>query len=384
MSSRDYIEKDYYAALGVAKTASGDEIKKAYRVLARKHHPDANKNDEASEEKFKEISEAYDVLSDDAKRKEYDEMRTYGAPFGAGGFGQGGAGFGGPGGAQSVNLGDLFGGGGLGDVLGGMFGQQGGGRQRRTKGADLSTSVTLGFHDAVKGVTTSLQIRSEAACPTCRGTGAKPGTSPHSCAVCGGSGQTVRQQGGFGFAEACRACHGRGTVVDDPCSTCSGVGATMQTRTISTRIPAGVKDGQTLRLSGKGAPGSRGGPSGDLLVTVHVDRHPIFGRKGDHLTLTLPITFAEAALGASVLVPTLDGEPVTLKVPAGTPSGRTFRVRGRGIARKGGKTGDLLVAVEVAVPQRVSGKAREALEQYRDATAEDNPRDALLADAVKE
>jgi molecular chaperone DnaJ len=384
MSTRDYVDKDYYAVLGVSKSASGDEVKKAYRALARKHHPDANKSDPASEEKFKEVSEAYDVLSDDAKRKEYDEMRRYGGSFGGGGFGPGAPGFGAPGGAQSVNLGDLFGDGGLGDVLGGMFGQSGGGRRRRTKGADLTASVALGFRDAVKGVTTSLQIRSEAACPSCHGSGAKPGTSPHSCAVCGGSGQTVRQQGGFGFAETCRACHGRGAVVDDPCQTCQGVGATMQTRSISTRIPAGVKDGQTLRLTGKGSPGAQGGPAGDLLVTVQVHKHPVFGRKGDHLTLVLPITFPEAALGASVLVPTLEGESVTLKIPAGTPNDRTFRIRGRGIARKTGKPGDLLVTVEVAVPQRVSGKALEALERYRDATAADTPRDELLAQATSE
>ena len=384
MSARDYVEKGYYAALGVTKSASSEEIKKAYRALARKHHPDANKNDPAAEEKFKEVSEAYDVLSDEAKRKEYDEMRAYGPSFGGGGFGPGAPGFGGPGGAQGVNLGDLFGDGGFGDVLGGMFGQSGGGRRRRAKGADLAASVTLGFRDAVQGVTTSLQIRGEAACPSCHGSGAKPGTSPHSCAVCGGSGQTVRQQGGFGFAETCRACHGRGAVVDDPCPTCQGVGATTQTRSISTRIPAGVKDGQTLRLTGKGTPGSQGSQAGDLLVTVHVLAHPLFGRKGEHLTLVLPITFAEAALGASVLVPTLEGESVTLKIPTGTPTGRTFRIRGRGIARKDGKSGDLLVTVEVAVPQRVSGKAREALEKYRDETAEDSPRDALLAQAAKE
>jgi molecular chaperone DnaJ len=383
VSTRDYVDKDYYAALGVTKTASADEIKKAYRALARKHHPDANKSEPAAEEKFKEVSEAYDVLSDEAKRKEYDEMRAYGASFaGAGGF-PGGAGYPGAGNAQTVNLGDLFGDSGLGDMLGGMFGQTGGGRQRPTKGADLSASVSLGFRDAVQGVTTSLQIRSEAACPTCRGSGAKPGTAPHTCAVCGGSGQTVRQQGGFGFAEACRACHGRGTVVDDPCPTCKGIGATMQTRTISTRIPAGVKDGQTLRLAGKGAAGGPGAQPGDLLVTVKVTPHPVFARKGDNLTVTLPVTFAEAALGASVLVPTLDGEPVTLKIPAGTPTGRTFRVRNRGIARKKGKRGDLLVTVEIAVPQRVDGKAREALESYRDAPSDEPVRDALIEQAAK-
>ncbi|MEO8328654.1 MAG: DnaJ C-terminal domain-containing protein, partial [Candidatus Nanopelagicales bacterium] len=342
----------------------------------------------AAEERFKEISEAYDVLSDDDKRREYDEIRTYGGGFGGGGFGPGGAYFGGGQGggsrAQSVNLGDLFGDGGLGDVLGGMFGQGGGGQRRRTKGPDLSASVTLGFRDAVKGVTTSLQIRSEAACPTCGGSGAKPGTSPHVCAVCGGSGQTVRQQGGFGFAETCRACHGRGSVVDDPCPSCHGVGATMQTRTIQTRIPAGIKDGQTLRLAGKGGASANGGPNGDLLVTVNVRKHPVFGRKGQNITITLPVTFPEAALGATVEVPTLDGDQVSLKIPAGTPSGRTFRVRGRGVPRKDGKVGDLLVTAEVAVPQRGDGKARKLLEEYQEATAEDDPRADLLAQAAKD
>jgi molecular chaperone DnaJ len=201
--------------------------------------------------------------------------------------------------------------------------------------------------------------------------------------VCGGSGQTVRQQGGFGFAEPCRACHGRGQVVDDPCSTCHGVGFTMQSRNVNVRIPAGIKDGATLRVPGKGAPGRGGAPSGDLLVTVHVRSHPVFGRKGDHLTLTAPITFAEAAMGATISVPTLDGSTVSLKVPAGTPSGRTFRVKGRGLTTKG-KTGDLLVTVEVAVPQRVRGKAKDALEKYAAATADDDPRHDLVAQAGKE
>ncbi len=384
MSTRDYVEKDYYAALGVTKSATADEIKKAYRKLARQHHPDANESSPAAEERFKEISEAYDVLSDDAKRREYDEIRSYGGSYGGGGFSPGGSPFAGQAGAQSVNFGDLFGDGGLGDVFGGMFSQGGGGQRRRSKGADLSASVTLGFRDAVNGVTTSLQIRSEAACPTCGGSGARPGTSPHVCAVCGGSGQTVRQQGGFGFAETCRACHGRGSVIDDPCPTCHGVGATMQTRTIQTRIPAGIQDGQTIRLKGKGGEGRSGGPKGDLLVTVNVRKHPVFGRKGQNLTVTLPITFPEAALGATVQVPTLDGDLVSLKIPAGTPSGRTFRVRGRGAPRKDGKAGDLLVTADVAVPQRLESKARQILEEYRDATSSDDPRADLLKQAAKE
>ena len=375
MSARDYLDKDYYAVLGVAKDASADDIKKAYRTLARKHHPDANVGDARAEERFKEISEAYDVLSDDAKRREYDEIRTYGASgFGPGSFGPGSFG---PGGAQGVNLGDLFGDGGLGDVLGGLFGQGGRGRRPR-RGSDLQTSVTLGFRDAVHGVTVPLSVRSEGPCATCGGSGARPGTAPRTCAVCGGSGQTVRQQGGFGFAEPCRACHQRGVVVDDPCPACHGTGAGISTRTLQVRIPAGVRDGQTVRLAGKGGPGSNGGHAGDLLVEVKVPRHPVFGRKGDHLTVTVPVTFPEAALGATVPVPTLDGDPVSVKVPAGTPSGRTLRVRGRGVARKDGTVGDLLVTVEVAVPQRVSGAAKEALEAYREATAGDDPRHELV------
>ncbi|MFL6070847.1 MAG: molecular chaperone DnaJ [Actinomycetes bacterium] len=382
MSARDYLDKDFYAVLGVTKDADADEIKKSYRKLARKYHPDANAGDTKAEEKFKEISEAYDVLSDEAKRREYDEMRQYGAAFGSGGFSGGAGPFAPGGGAQNVNLGDLFGDAGLGDMLGGLFGGRGGGR-RSTKGDDLTGRVTLSFRDAASGVSTAVALRSEAACPTCGGSGAKPGTSPHTCSVCGGSGQTVRQQGGFGFAEPCRACHGRGQVVDDPCPTCSGVGVTMQSRKVNVRIPAGVKDGATLRIPGKGAPGQGGGPAGDLLVSVHVKKHPVFGRRGDNLTVTAPITFPEAALGATIAVPTLDGETVNLKVPAGTPSGRTFRVKGRGLPTKG-KTGDLLVTVEVAVPQRVSGKAKDALEQFGEATSGDDPRSELITQAGKE
>ena len=387
MSARDYLEKDFYAVLGVAKDADADQIKKAYRKLARQYHPDANAGDAKAEEKFKEVSEAYDVLSDEGKRREYDEMRQYGATFGSGGFGAGGPGGFGPGGASTVNLGDIFGDSGLGDVLGGLFGGAGagaGGGRRPVKGEDLSGRVTLSFRDAASGVETAISLRSEAACQTCHGSGAKPGTTPHTCALCGGSGQTVRQQGGFGFAEPCRACHGRGQVVDDPCPTCGGVGVTMQSRTVKVRIPAGMKDAATLRVPGKGAPGRFGGPAGDLLVTVHVRKHPVFGRKGDNLTLTAPITFPEAAGGATISVPTLDGSTVSLKVPSGTPSGRTFRVKGRGLPGKGKKNGDLLVTVEVAVPQRVSGKAKEALEQYAEATADDDPRRDLVTQARKE
>src|SRR5215470_2722563 len=365
MSTRDFLEKDYYKALGVSKTATADEIKKSYRKLARKYHPDANKGDPKAEERFKEISEAYNVLSDAKQRKEYDDARSL---FGSGGFrppGQGG-----PGGFQ-FDLGDLFGGAGtgtttnsggrLGDLLGGMFG--GGGRAgtqtRPRRGADVETEATLSFNDAIDGTTVALRLTGEGACPTCHGTGAKSGTVPKVCPNCQGTGQTSRNLGSYALSEPCRECRGRGLVVDDPCPTCSGSGRAMSSRTIQARIPAGVADGQRIRLRGKGAPGESGGPAGDLYVRV-------------------PVTFTEAALGAEIKVPSLHGVLVSVRIPAGTPSGRTFRVRGKGARRKDGTNGDLLVTVAVQVPQNLNGAARQALESFRDATASEDPRDDLL------
>jgi molecular chaperone DnaJ len=381
VSTRDFIEKDYYAALGVPQNADAAAIKKAYRKLARDLHPDKNPGNAQAESRFKEVSEAYDVLSDEKRRAEYDEARRL---FGAGGAGAR-AGFpggfpgsgGGFGGGQTFDFGDLFGAGGaegargaggLGDLLGGLFGGAGGGARGRSqaasgpaRGQDVETEATLSFEEAVLGVTVPLRMQSPGSCPTCAGTGAKPGTAPHTCPVCQGAGVTSRSQGAFAFSEPCRNCRGTGQVIDDPCPTCAGSGITTQTRTITVRIPAGVKDGQRIRLAGKGAPGRRGGPAGDLFVVVHVAEHKLFGRKGNDLTLTVPISFAEAALGTTLTVPTLDGN-VSLKVPAGTASGRTLRVRGRGVPGKG-RAGDLLVTVDVAVPQRLSPGAREAIEK---------------------
>jgi molecular chaperone DnaJ len=372
MSARDYVEKDYYAALGVSKDASQADIKKAYRKLARQHHPDANKGEAASEEKFKAISEAYDVLSDETKRKEYDEARRL---FGAGGFRvPRGAGNG-----QGVpfDLGDLFGGGGsgagggIGDLFGTIFGGRGRGPQAARRGGDLEAEVTLAFTDAADGVTVPLQLSTPLTCPTCHGSGARPGTATRVCPVCSGTGSQSRNAGGLAFAEPCRECFGRGLLVDDPCVTCAGTGQAISTRTLRARIPAGVKDGQRIRLAGKGTPGERGGPAGDLIVTVHVRPHDVFGRKGDNLTLTLPVTFPEAALGATVRVPTLAGAPVTVKIPPGTTSGRTLRVRGKGLRRRDGTPGDLLVTVEVAVPKTLSEEARAALTSYAQAQHDD-------------
>jgi molecular chaperone DnaJ len=386
VSTRDFLEKDYYKVLGVPKDAPAADIKKAYRKLARTYHPDKNKGDPKAEERFKDISEAYDVLSDDKRRKEYDEAR---ALFGAGGFRMpGGRGTGGQGGF-SFDLGDLLGGaagragaGGLGDVLGGLFGNRPGGtRTAGRRGADVETEATLGFSDALHGTTVALRLTSEAACAACAGTGARAGTTPRVCPSCEGTGHTSRNAGGFAFAEPCRECRGRGLVVDDPCPVCHGSGRGTSARTIHARIPAGVRDGQRIRLKGRGAPGERGGPAGDLYVTVHVTGHPVFGRRGDDLTLTVPVTFAEAALGADVRVPTLDGQSVTLKIPPGTPNGRTLRVRGKGARRPDGSTGDLLVTVDVSVPQRLDGAAREALQAFAAATKGDDPRTGLFAAA---
>jgi molecular chaperone DnaJ len=338
------------------------------------------------------VSEAYDVLSDTKRRAEYDEARRL---FGAGGprmgFPGGGGGF--PGGGTTFDLGDLFnqagtraggGAGGLGDILGGLFGNAGAGSARArsqaasgpARGQDVETEATLSFEEAVLGVTVPLRMQSPGTCPTCHGTGAKPGTSPHTCPVCGGAGVTSRSQGAFAFSEPCRNCRGTGQVIDDPCPTCAGNGITTQTRTITVRIPAGVKDGQRIRIAGKGAPGRRGGPAGDLFVVVHVTGHELFTRKGDDLMLTVPITFAEASLGTTLTVPTLDGS-VSLKVPAGTASGRTLRVRGKGV-RGSGRTGDLLVTVDVAVPVKVTAGQRKLIEQLAEEMDED-PRPQITA-----
>ncbi len=386
MGTKEWLEKDFYKVLGVPKDAAAEDIKKSYRKLARQNHPDANKGDPKAEERFKEVSEAYSVLSDPSKRKEYDEARSLFG--GAGGFRFPG---GQTGGQQPGNfpfdLGDIFnqpggttrtGGGGLGDLLGGIF--TGGGRTRTPpgtrprRGADVETEATIGFRDAVDGVTVPLRMTSDSACPACSGTGAKAGTVPRVCPDCEGVGMRATTQGGrLAMTEPCRSCRGRGLVVDDPCPTCHGSGRGTSSRTMQVRIPAGVHDGQRIRLRGKGAPGERGGPAGDLYVTVHVHPHERFGRKGEHLTISVPISFPDAALGGEVTVPTLNGPAVTLKIPAGTPGGRTFRVRGKGTARRDGTKGDLLVTVEVVVPDHLDEQAKEALDAYRKATGVRTP-----------
>ncbi len=374
MSPADWVTKDFYEVLGVTKDASEADIKKAYRKLARVHHPDSNPGDSKAEERFKSISEAYAVLSDSDKRREYDEQR---ALFANGGFrAPGGPGTGGG------DFSDVFGGaggGGFSDLFGGLFG--GGSRVRTSprRGQDVETEADLTFDQALEGHTLSLRLSSEAACSFCSGTGAKAGTVPRVCPTCQGSGmQTTSRSGGFAMTEPCRDCLGRGLKVDDPCPECHGSGRGVSTRTISARIPAGVRNGQRIRLRGKGAPGERGGPNGDLYVSVRVQPHPLFGRKDDNVTLTVPVRFDELALGASIAVPTTDGSTVTLKIPAGTPNGRTFRVKGRGATRRDGTRGDLLVTVDVELPATLGDAARAAVEAYREAASGHDPRAALV------
>lgn len=375
---REWFEKDYYRVLGVSDTASQKDIKSAYRKLSRQYHPDTNPDDKAAEERFKEVSAAYDVVGDAEKRKEYDEVRKLGPAAGMFGGGGAGGGPGGPGGGYRFqDVGDI------GDVLGGLFGRgrRGaaggpGGAGRGTgphRGQDLEAELHLDFDDAVQGLTTTIHLTSEAACSTCHGSGARPGTTPHTCPQCNGRGVLDDNQGFFSFSQPCPNCGGQGYVIEDPCPTCRGTGIEHRPREVKVRLPAGVADGQRIRLKGRGGPGRNGGPPGDLYVTARVGAHPLFGRRGDDLTLTAPVTFPEAVLGADIRVPTLDGGSVKLRIPPGTRSGRTLRVKGKGVpGRK--KTGDLLVSIEVAVPEKLSDDERKAVEALAAAADGESPR----------
>ncbi len=365
-AQREWFEKDYYKTLGVVSTASDKEITRAYRKLAKQYHPDANPG---SEDRFKEISAAYDVLGDSDKRKEYDEVRKHGPP--RGGFGGGG---GGGGTFRMEDMGDL------GDLFGGLFGNRTRTTQRGPqRGADMEAALHLSFQDAVHGVTTSVNVPQDVRCSNCRGSGAAPGTSTHTCPRCGGTGSLNDNQGLFSLSTVCPDCVGRGTLFDTPCPVCHGTGTEQKVRSVKVRIPAGVEDGQRIRVKGRGAPGQGVAPAGDLYVVVHVAPHPIFGRNGRNLTITVPVTFPEAALGTTITVPTLDSK-VTLKVPAGTQSGKVLRVRGRGVpagnGRNAGKPGDLMVKVEVVVPTELTDEQRTAVESLA-AVTDEAPRVAV-------
>jgi molecular chaperone DnaJ len=365
-AQREWFEKDYYKVLGVPDSATEKEVKTAFRKLSKQHHPDSG----GDEEKFKEVSAAFDVLGDAAKRKEYDEVRRLG-PIGQA--------FGGGGGQNFTFTTDD-----LGDLFGGLFNRvRGGGRRSSAnagprRGQDLETALHLSFEDAVRGITTSVNLTSDVVCHQCHGTGAAPGTSPIVCPTCNGRGVTDENQGFFSFSQPCRDCGGSGMRVETPCPNCHGSGVERRARQVKVRTPAGVQDGQRIRLKGKGGAGANGGPPGDLYVFVQVGTHRLFGRKGRDLTLNLPLTFPEATLGTTVKVPTLDG-PVTLRIPPGTRPGRTFRVKGHGVPGAGNtKPGDLLVTVEVAVPEKLSDEEKAAVEALKAASnGKPSPREHL-------
>src|ERR671916_14865 len=350
--------KNLYKILGVSKGASQEEIRRSYRKLARKHHPDANRDDPKAEDRFKEIQHAYEILSNPEKRREYDEgPRTF--------FGSQGTGRGGPGGARVEDfsdLSDLFGSfGGLGDI----FGRSTRAREAPRKGEDVTVNVNLKFKDALSGVTTRVGVPVEEACGDCRGTGAAPGTSPRSCPECGGRGVRSRDQGFFAFSEPCARCAGEGKIVEKPCPTCSGGGSVRRARQVTVRIPAGAKDGMKIRVPGRGGSGKRGGPAGDLFVVTRVAEHPVFKRRGDDLVIDVPVSFVEAALGARIQVPRPGGGTVTLRLPAGTQDGKQFRVRGAGAPKarsRGGEKGDLIVRARLVVPRKLKKREGEIIE----------------------
>jgi molecular chaperone DnaJ len=381
---------DYYKVLGVGKGASDEEIKKAYRKLARKYHPDTNKGDKQAEEKFKEISQAHDVLSDPDKRKAYDRGS---GPFGGfnmpgGGFGQGGFDVGGFGDILSNLFGGGGGAGGPGGP-GGPGGRGGGARGRATapRGRDLETEVELTFDQAVNGAQVSLSVPTSQPCPTCKGSGAKPGTSPKICPVCEGRGIEAQSQGIFSISQPCSNCHGTGTVIEEPCTTCGGTGAQRSVRRLRVNIPAGVKDGSRIRLAGKGEPGGKGpggqtGAAGDLFVITRVKASPVFKRAGDNLEVEVPLTIPEAIQGGIIEVPTLNGSK-RLRVPRGTKHGTVQRLRGEGPPRLGGKgRGDIHYRFVIDVPESLSAEQSEAVDRLSQ-VMDGDPRSRLFA-AAKE
>ena len=366
-------KKDYYEVLGVNKDATEEDLKKAYRKLAMKHHPDRNPDNPKAEEQFKEAKEAYEVLSDDQKRGAYDAYGHAGMEQGAGGAGFGGAGFG-----------DAFG-----DIFGDIFGQARGGGQRNNvyRGADLRYNMEISLEEAAKGSETKIRIPVQAACETCKGSGARPGTQPITCTTCGGPGQVRMQQGFFSVQQTCPKCHGNGKMVKDPCPTCNAAGRVKQQKTLSVKIPAGVDEGDRIRLSGEGEAGVNGGPTGDLYVVIHLKKHAIFEREGGNLHCEMPISFSTAALGGEIEVPTLDGA-AKMKIPTETQTGGVFRLRGKGIKPlRQNEHGDLMVHVVVETPVKLTEKQKDLLREFDVSTQADagkhSPRNKSWLDKAK-
>src|SRR2546429_6348135 len=357
-----------YDTLGVKKGASADEVKKAYRKLAAKYHPDKNPGDATAEEKFKEVQNAYDVLADPEKRKQYD---TFGDANGRPGFDPRNYNFGGGGNFTINDLGDL------GDIFGGLFNRGGTRKQRRQpeRGSDIEVAVNVSFEDSLRGLETKIPVEVTTACRECGGTGAQPGTSPVICPECNGRGVVSESQGLFALSQPCPRCRGNGTVIEKPCANCGGTGRERRTKRYTVKIPAGVKDGTRIKLKGKGEAGYGGGPAGDLYVVTRVEPSKLYERRGNDLVVDVPVTYAEAVLGATVEVPTPEGT-VSLKVPAGSEPGKLLRIRGRGAPKpKGGGHGDLLARLKLAVPKKPTKAERELVEQL--AKVEKNPREVV-------
>jgi molecular chaperone DnaJ len=367
------VADELYKTLGVSKKATDEEIKKAYRKLARKYHPDRNPDDKEAEEKFKEISAAHDVLSDPEKRKEYDAGGMFGG-FGGGGQGPFGPGAGGAGGFGGVDLGDIF---------GSVF-NRGGGRRAQTqqvRGRDLETEVQLTFDQAINGTQISVTVPKSSRCGTCHGSGAKPGTSPTTCPRCEGRGVEAQGQGFFSISQPCPQCGGAGQIIEDPCPTCGGSGLTQQSKRYKVNIPAGVKEGTRIRLAGKGEDGPRGGPPGDLYVTTRVKPSPVFDRLDDgNLEVSVPISIPEALRGGTIEVPTLEGTK-KIKVAPGTKHGTLQRLRGEGPPKKGGGRGDIRYRLEIAVPEDLSEDQRKAVDELAESLNGHDPRAELLRKA---
>jgi len=369
-------KRDYYEVLGVSRTATAVEIKKAYRRLAMKYHPDRNEGDAEAEARFKEVKEAYEVLSDDQKRAAYDQFGHAGVSGGAGaGPGAGGAGFG-------ASFSDIFG-----DVFGDIFGGGGRGTHRAYRGSDMQYNLEISLEEAVKGTTVKIRVPSQSVCEVCGGSGAKPGTSPHTCPTCGGVGQVRMQQGFFIAQQTCPTCHGQGTVVDDPCPACRGHGRVRDHKTLSVKVPPGVDTGDRIRLAGEGEMGEKGGPPGDLYVQIRVKEHPIFTREDANLRCEMPIPITTAALGGELEVPTLEGK-VKLKIPAGTQTGKVFRIRGKGVQPvRGGPVGDLLCQVVVETPVNLNEEQKELFRKLEESLgkggSKHSPNSSSWLDGVK-